>query len=135
MVLLRDVHVETLFSDRPEPSETRCRANLTFEPHALSLERVTLSFEIANLALHLQAANSSCYDARRHQDETNEHQRDETPRAYSTFCHARSFALRARGLRSTSSSEAVIARRVSVVPSGRPRHVQTGCFGGQMHAA
>ena len=31
--------------------------------------------------------------------------------------------------------DAVSARRVSVVPSARPRHVHTGCFGGQMHAA
>jgi hypothetical protein len=43
-----------------------------------------------------------------------------------SFFHARSFALRARGLRAISAWVGVIGRRVIVVPSARPRQVHRG---------
>lgn len=132
-----DVHVQSLLGDRLQPRPAGSITNRRFEFDALRLERVELSLTLPDFDLLHDAVSSPCYDACRHQDETNQHERNERPPAggYAAFRHARSRALRARGFRATSSSEAVIARLVIVVPSGRPRQVHTGCFGGQMQAA
>jgi hypothetical protein len=133
----RDVHVETLFGDRLESRPARCSPNYAFEPNTLRLQRISPLTELSNFGLLAYAERSPCYDARSHQDETNQQDGDRRPATggYSALRHARSRALRARGLAAVSSSDAVRARRVIVVPSGRPRQVHTGCFGGQMQAA
>jgi hypothetical protein len=132
-----DVHVQSLLGDRLQPRPTGSIANRRLQFDALRLERLELSLTLPDVDLLHDAVSSPCYDARRHQDETNEHERDERAPAggYTSLRHARSRALRARGFRATSSSDAVIARRVIVLPSGRPRQVHTGCLGGQMQAA
>src|SRR4051812_7055240 len=133
----RDVHVEALLGDRLETRATRCFPNFALDPNALLLQRVKPLVKLPNFGLLAYAERSPCYDARSHQDETNEEDghRRPAPRRYSALRHALSRALRARGLAAISSSDALMARRVNVVPSGRPRHVQMGCFGGQMQAA
>src|SRR5690242_7059938 len=115
----------------------RCFSDRGLQPDAVRLERVAFLLELSDFPLLLNAEHSPCNDARRDQDETDEHHGDHAaaPRLYSALRHARSRALRARGFRMTSSAEAGMARLVIVVPSGRPRQVQTGCFGGQTQAA
>ena len=132
-----DVHVEPLLGDRLQSGTARRVAYHALEPDTLCRQRVALLTELANVGLLPHAVDSPCYDARSHQDETDEHHGDERPatRAYSALRHALSRALRARGFRVISSSEAMIGRRVRVLPRGRPRHVQTGCLGGQMQDA
>ena len=133
----RDVHVEALLGDRLEARPARCFPNYALEPNTLRLQRVSPLTELSNFGLLAYAERSPCYDARSHQDETNEQDGDGRPSSgrYSALRHARSRALRARGFVAVSSSDAVTARLVRVVPSGRPRQVQIGCFGGQMQAA
>jgi len=133
----RDVHVQALLGDRLEARPTRIIPNYAFEPNTLLLQRVPPQLELSNFGLLAYAERSPCYDARSHQDETNEEDGDRRPAPgrYSALRHARSRALRARGFAAVSSSDAVTARRVRVVPSGRPRQVQTGCLGGQIQEA
>ena len=133
----RDVHVEALFGDRLESRPARCFPNYAFEPNTLRSQRISPLTELSNFGLLAYAERSPRYDARSHQNETNQQDGDRrpSPGRYSTLRHARSLALRALGLAAISSSEAVTARRVRVVPSGRPRQVHTGCLGGQMQAA
>src|SRR5512143_1444134 len=132
-----DVHVQSLLGDRLQTRSARRVTDIRLQPDAIRLERVALLLELSNLPLLLDTEDPPCNDARRDQDETDEHHGDEAAptRLYSALRHARSRALRARGLQATSSADAGIARRVMVVPSGRPRQVQTGCLGGQMQAA
>src|SRR3954468_6836322 len=129
-----DVHVQSLLGDRLQPRAAGRIANRRFEANALGDKSVTRALHVSNSVLLVDAIDSPCYDARRDQDETNQESGDEGPPAparYSSLRHARRRALRARGLSRTSASEAVTARRVTVVPSGTPRQVQIGCLGGQ----
>ena len=75
-------------------------------------------------------------DGKRDEHESGENDPHHGPSAhgYAALCHARSRALRERGLSAVSSGLAVRARLVSSSPSAFPRQVQWGCFGGQMHA-
>src|SRR6185437_11716204 len=135
-----DVHVQTLLGDGLQPLATRRVSNRRLQPDPLGFERVAPLPELSDVSLLPDAVDSPCYDARRDQDETNEHERDEGAAAglYASLRHARnalSRALRARGLRAISSADAVSARRVSVSPSRRPRQVQIGCLGGQTQSA
>ena len=131
------MHVQSLLGDRLQPRSARRITNRRLQSNALRLERVELPLTLSNVGLLHDAVSSPCYDACRDQDETNQHEGDDRSpaRGYAALRHARSRALRARGFLTTSSSDAVTARRVIVVPSGRPRQVQTGCFGGQIQAA
>ena len=120
LVGLGNVHVETLLGDRLQAGAARRVANLSLQPHALGHQRVARSLEIANLALPVHAVHSPCNDACRHEDETNEHERDErrvAPRLTRRFAMREAARCERADCASTSSSDAVSARRVSVVPS------------------
>src|SRR5476649_1824774 len=113
------MHVQTLLGDRLQTRAARRVADLAFQANTVRIERIARSLQVANLALLLKAFDSPSNDARRHQDETNEQHGDQrTPaRGYRALCHARSLALRARGFSTISLSDAMRARRVSVVPN------------------
>jgi len=68
----RDVHVEALFGDRLESRPTRCIPNFAFEPNTLRLQRVSPLTELSNFGLLAYAERSPRYDARSHQNETNQ---------------------------------------------------------------
>ena len=91
-----DVHVQPLLGDGLKPLATRRIANRRLQPNPVRLERVAPLLKLPDGPLLPHAVNPACYDARRHQDETNEHERDERPptRRYATFRHALNRALR-----------------------------------------
>ena len=137
LVRLWNAHVQPLLGDRLQLRSARRLADRLLELDALGDERVVAPLEIEKLPLVSNTRDPACDDAGRHEDEADEHEGDHRPpaRGYLALRHARRRALRARGLSRTSSGDAAMARRVSVVPNGRPRHVQIGCFGGQIQAA
>ena len=71
-----NVHVEPLFGDRSQFRAAGGVADLTVELHALGLERLTSSIEIAQRARLVDAVRPPCNDARGHEDETKENQSD-----------------------------------------------------------
>src|SRR5690348_6273541 len=90
-----DVHVQALLGDRLQARSARCIADRRLQSNAVRLEPVAPLLELSDFALLLNAENSPCNDARRHQDETDQHHRDQsaTTRLYSALRHARSRAL------------------------------------------
>src|SRR5512141_124726 len=71
-------------------------------------------------------------DGHSRKDESDENGRDDPSAAdaYAALRHALSLALRARGLRSTSAAEGLIAFRVTSDPAATPPQVHCGCIGG-----
>src|SRR6476620_1612969 len=73
LVGFRDPHVQTLLGNRLESCPARRIADRSFELHAIRSQRIASPLQIGDFALLSHARDSPCYDARRHQDETNEH--------------------------------------------------------------
>jgi len=68
------VHVQSLLGDRPKTRSARRIANLRLEFETLRLERRASSIEIAQSSRLADTVRSSSYDARSHQDETEQHE-------------------------------------------------------------
>jgi hypothetical protein len=111
--------VETLFRDRLESTAARGVPDRRLELQLGGYERLAPALEIPEYSRLREPLGPPPDDARGHEDETNEHDREEpaAPRAYAAFRHARSFALRERGLRAISSAVGVIALRITSCPS------------------
>src|SRR5262245_40770860 len=92
-LLLRrgDVHVEALFGDGDDPSAARRVADRAVQADALGQQRVPLLPQLSNRPHLLHAGHSPPYDARGHQDETEQDGGDDRPRrggGYATLRHA-----------------------------------------------
>src|SRR5215510_5519437 len=137
LIRLRNAHVQTLLGDGLKFRSARVITNRRLELDPLGGERIATTLKIEQFPLVLNSRHPTCNDACRRENEPDEDEGDHRPPAggYLALCHARRRALRARGLSRTSSADAMTARRVIVTPNGRPRHVQIGCFGGQIQAA
>jgi hypothetical protein len=70
------VHVEPLLRNRCESRPTRGIPDFAVELHALGLERLTPTIEVAHRARLIDPVRPPCNDACRHQDETEERKRD-----------------------------------------------------------
>src|SRR5919206_2363636 len=132
LTVRRHVHLEPLPHDRLQPAAAGRVANRALELDRRGHERLPPSLEVAQDPRVREAVAPPPDDARGYEDETNEQHRGEAaaPPPYSPFRHARSLALRERGLRASSSAVGVTAFRVISLPSGLPRQVQTGWGGG-----
>ena len=102
LVGLGDVHVQTLFGDRLQAGAARRIANAPLQPDALRCERVAL----AAGGCESRAAARTPYTLRamtpvatKTKPTSTSAMTDRPPGGYSALRHARSRALRARGLR------------------------------------
>src|ERR1051325_9106385 len=68
-----DVHVEALFGDRDDAGETRRVADRAVEPDAFCLQRIPSLLQLTDRPHLLHAGHSPPYDARSHQDETEQY--------------------------------------------------------------
>ena len=95
-----------------------------FEACPLALQTDALGVELGEPFRLADANRSAPHYGQRDNDEGGEHDPDKGPAAhgYAALCHARSLALRERGLTAVSLTLAVIARLVSKSPSAFPRH-------------
>ena len=100
LTVVWDVHVESLLCHRAEPGAARQVADLALELGALGEELRAAPVELAHGAGFGDAVAPPQDDACRDQNETNEHERGPRPppARYAALRHARSRALRARGL-------------------------------------
>src|SRR5437879_6330742 len=149
LAVRRHIHMKALFGDRDEAGTTRRIADLGLQLYPRGVRRVALAFQRAKVSRLVDPERPPSNDAHGHREETQHPQADERARGESGASpataltlaalyaarHARSLALRDRGLRAISVSPGVTARRVSVSPSARPRQVHIGCFGGQTQSA
>lgn len=138
--------MEALLHDRRELVSTGRVPDLALQLRPLRAKIGAPALELLHHPRLRKAERAPPDDARCHEDETKKceghHGATPAPRhaparfaPYGALRHALSLALRARGLRSASSGEAVTGLRVTSVPSAWPRQVHTGWRGGQMHDA
>jgi len=121
----RDVHSEPVLSGGAKGLARRCIPDLSLEAGSLALQIGSLGVKLRQ-SLGLADANRSApHDGQRDEDEGGEHDPDQgpAPHGYAALCHARSLALRERGLMAVSRGLAVTARLVSNSPSAFPRQV------------
>ena len=100
--------------------------DLGFEACSLALQIDALGVELGEPFRLADANRSAPHYGQRDNDEGGEHDPNQGPAAhsYAALCHARSLALRERGLTAVSLALAVIARLVSKSPSALPLQVQ-----------
>lgn len=72
-----DVHVQPLFGDRFQPLAARRVADRALQPDPSRRQRVALCLQPPNLALLPNADHPPSYDARGHEDETDQYERDQ----------------------------------------------------------
>ena len=121
----RQMHSQPLFSDRQQALARRRLADLSFEKDALIHELPKVRLDTAHLSGLRVSVTSSGDDRSCGDDKADEHCRDDpapTDR-YAALRHARNRALRARGFRSISSAEGLIAFRFTSTPRARPPQV------------
>lgn len=123
----RNVHAEPPFGDRDEPDAGRCVADLRLEPYTLVPQLPEAGFDGAHpagLSVTVTAPGDDCGCG---ENEADEDGSDDPPSLYRYAArrHARSRALRARGLRDISSAEAFTALRITSSPRARPPHVHS----------
>src|SRR3954454_3371623 len=108
------MHLQTLLGDRLKMRAARRRADLSFEPQPLADQAGAPRLERADLSGARDPVRAPQDHPRRddHEAEQDEGEPEPPARGYLAR-HARSFALRARGLRAISSGVATVARRVS----------------------
>jgi hypothetical protein len=151
LTVTRHSQAEPLLRRRGELVSTGGLADLPLQLRSLRSKILPLTLELLHHARLGLTERAPPDDARRYEDETKKCERDHRPTAasrhpiaaaaaaattrYGALRHALSLALRERGLRSASSGDAVTGFRVTSVPSACPRHVHTGCRGGQIHDA
>jgi len=70
------VHVQLLLGNRCQSRSARCLANLPVQLHALGLERLTSPVQVTQGARLVDAVGPASNDARRHENETKENERD-----------------------------------------------------------
>ena len=99
--------------------------DLAFQTCSLALQIDALGVELGEPLRLADANRSAPHYGQRDEDEGGEHDPNQGPAAhsYAALCHARSLALRERGLTAVSLTLAVIARLVSKSPSALPRQV------------
>ena len=114
------MHLESLFGDRLERGTARGTAHLALQAEPLGHQRGAALIELPELGRSGDAEGPPQNDAYGDGEETEEHEREPaapaSPPRYAARRHARSFALRARGFRATSSGVPTIARRVITSP-------------------
>src|SRR5687767_7798518 len=142
LTVTRHSHSEPLPHDWGEAFPAGGVPNFPLELGATRHEVGPLALERLHLPRLGQSERAPPDDARCHEDETKKCEGDHrtTPApphtaAYSALRHALSRALRERGFRAASPSDAVTGRRVSNLPSAVPRQVHTGWRGGQTQSA
>ena len=123
-----------LDSRRAERLTGGCVADFAFEPSALAFQSRAFRLELGQALGFTDADRPPPDDGQRDEHERAEDDSDESPapHAYAALCHARSLALRERGLRAVSFGLAVVARLVRSSPRDFPRQVHWSCLGGQM---
>src|SRR5215207_877027 len=139
LTVVGHVHAKTLFRHRRESAATSERPDVTLELGTEGDELGPVAVEQADLARLGNAVAAPPNDQRGHEHEGHQdHGHLRAPPRLPPLHHARrqarSFALRARGLRATSPSDARRAFRVTSSPSAVPPQVHTGCRGGQLQA-
>jgi hypothetical protein len=119
------VHPKAAFYRSAQLLATGCLSNLGFQSRAIALERAPLRVELRKARRLIDSDRPAPYDRERNDYENCEDESHEGPSAqcYAAFRHARSLALRERGLLVRSSSLATVARFVISSPSACPRHV------------
>jgi hypothetical protein len=127
--------------DPAQVGATRQLVNLALERRALCLELDTLPVQLPELHRMRYAIPASPDDSRRNQDESDQHRGSDRSTTWPRYVgatsnhaarsHTRSFALRDRGFRASSSALAITGRRVTTVPNGCRAQVQIGWRGGQ----
>lgn len=129
------MHPEPTLSHDTKALPRRRVANLPLEPGALAFELRSLHVEPRESLGLSNADRSPPHDRQRDENKSGEHEGDpgSTPKRYAALRHARSLALRERGLEFLSASLAMTARLVRTSPSACPRQAHRGCLGGQMH--
>lgn len=113
------MHSELTFSDNAEPLPTRCVADLALQSRALALELVALSVEGREPLRLVDADRSPPHDGQCDENESSKDQRHQRSpsEGYAALRHARSLALRERGLEAVSGLPAITARFVTSLPS------------------
>src|SRR5688572_19041591 len=101
------VHTEPSFGDGNQLHARRCIANLGIEPNSLVSELAEARLHAAHLTRLRVSIAAARDDGGGREDETDEHSAyyPAASYGYAARRHARSRALRARGLREISSSE------------------------------
>src|SRR5688572_30396741 len=129
--------LEALFGDRCESGATGGDGDRSLERFPLGDELVTLLAKALDHRALLDSITAPRYDACGRQNETSEDQGGDGAAAehHSALRHARSRALRARGLEADSATDGVIGFRTISPPSGCPRHTQRGRRGGHTQRA
>ena len=125
LLVRRNVHAEPALDDDSETLSSRCFAELALEPRALALERVPSCVELRQMAGLFDANRAPPNDRQRNDDECgeNESHQGSAPQCYAALRHARSLALRERGLEAVSALLATTARFVMSAPRACPRQV------------
>src|SRR5690349_2906589 len=143
LTVTRHAQTEPL-GGRGEFGSTGGVADVPLQLGSLCAQVLPLPFELLHHARLRNSERAPPNDARSYEDETKKCEGNHGPTpapghapaaAFRTYCalrHARSLALRERGLRSASSGDAVIGFRVSNTPSAWPRQVPAGWRGGQI---
>ena len=114
------MHPQALLGDRLETRATRRGTDVRVELQSLGDERGAACVQLSQIALRGNAEAAPQNDAQRDDEETEQQEGDAKspdPAPYSALRHARSLALRARGLWAVSSWGATMARRVTTLPS------------------
>ena len=114
--------LQALLGDRLELRAAGRSANLSFEPQLLRAQRGATGIKVAQLRRcgdpeRATEDDAAADDEEPEQQEGESHAPATRPTAYAARRHTRSFALRAREFTAISAASAMIARRVTTVPS------------------
>jgi hypothetical protein len=99
------VHAELTFSHNAQPLPTRCVADVTLQPGSFSLELAAFSVERGESLRLADADRPPPHDGECDENETSKDQGHEgsPSQRYAALRHARSLALRERGLEEVSA--------------------------------
>jgi hypothetical protein len=119
------VHAKLRLGNRDQLRSRRGVANLCLEPHTLVAQLPEASFDDAHLSSLIIAVAAPRYHSRGGDHEPDKKAEDYPAAAnsYAALRHALSLALLARGLRSISAAEVLIAFRFTSEPNARPPQV------------